>query len=378
MKNSDFDSEMEMLKTRLTHIDTRSENFKFERFVKTVYKPELNNSDKPFKPYLEVQYSGEWHYCSNYNDSINLERKLQHTASAYAPHYVNDIQYSTNCKCEWVSFEQNNLYNFRVYFKEIIQENFYVPKGKVLRIEHGYAFLKECGLEWASLHLLATDLQKDTSIFEKFGCKYKNRSLYIDGKKIAHVMRYRDSRPYSYGSMNFRGYAIFFDCTFDLLVTEKKLNALFNNKHEELIKSLFKEQDISYTCKYSNFYLSFPNGLNYFLDYKICTKQDVIKVQEKHNWYECKQETITTPSGISVKLKTEEEVYQLWLNSMMFQHYHPKNETSREHNNHLITMAICKTFGDFTPEDINFIAGHLDEKRYPIVTPYLKMPENER
>lgn len=347
------------IKEKLKKVNTRAD-FHFKRFGAVT------------DSYIEVQFFG--HYVGG---------SYVH-GHEVAPGYVSDIEYTTNRKCKWINYEScdvllpwpsHDQYNFKVYYKQKIHDKPYKPKGEMLRIQHGYAFLSDCGLEWACLFLITKDLLKKDSRLKGYGFSYKNNIISIDGEKIACVVRYNDEEHYEsfYGNRNCVAHRTSYDCIFDLFLDKKKFIDLFQKKHEQIIRDIFQNLNIPYTC--SNqwpFRLSYPNGYYYVLDhdYHLFTKDDVLAATKRNNEYETGRRFVTTPSGQKVELKNRFEVDRDMYNSVQFQNYSPFNH-SPEENNFMIARIICKTPIQFDAKsdihkDYEFISNYC--KDYPSIT----------
>ncbi len=289
--------------------------------------------------YIEVQFYG--HYGGgSYVDDWQV-----------APGYVNDIEYSTNRKCEWTGRESiscclgYDAYNFKVYYKQKVHKRPYKPNGKMLRIRSGVPFLSDCGIEWACLYLITKDLLSDKSILKEYGFTYKNDFISIDKQKIACVVRYNNELHYQTGyTSNCIANRILYDCVFDLLINEQEFTKIFHEKHNEVIKDLFKELNIQNSCRrISLFGLHYPNGYYYTLeyDYHLFTKADILTATTRNNEYEIGRKFIALPSGQKVELKNNYEVDRDIYHSLAFQNYSPYGQ-DKENNNYMVTRIICK------------------------------------
>lgn len=117
-----------------------------------------------------------------------------------APKYVEDIQFTSNRKVEWLGRDTKvpslgaDCYVFKVYHKREHEKNRYEPVGKLLRVENCLSyFAKDRGLEWASIYILHRHLMRnEDSLLKQVGVDIEGHYIVIDGEKAVRVITYED------------------------------------------------------------------------------------------------------------------------------------------------------------------------------------------
>jgi hypothetical protein len=201
-----------------------------------------------------------------------------------APKYVQDIEYTTNRKTEWLSSNSGeggmgwDVYYFKFYYNTPILDKPYEPKGKILRVANSYvAFEYECGYEWSFLYILHhaflnNDIPSDVN-FEII-----DNGIYYNNNNIAYIVEYENETNHHIIGHKTDCNRTKFHATYDLLINTNEWKNLFLVIYKEIVQSWFKNDPIN--CVDINITHSFETGD------KICINFDFgYSISIGPNWY---------------------------------------------------------------------------------------------
>lgn len=175
-----------------------------------------------------------------------------------APKYVEDLEYSCNCKVTWTKRTcggiGRDIYHFTVDTKRIVDRNKWKPIGTLLSVVNCYiAFDYQMGWEWACLHILHKALLEN-SLPEEAGIKMLKDEqtgknvIWFGENKIAYIVDCQDETWHNFHSHNTSKNRKHTHAIYDLLIDKREFLDIFNKKYQEIVNILLEKAQSKVKC----------------------------------------------------------------------------------------------------------------------------------
>jgi len=285
-------------------------------------------------------------------------------AHEVAPKYVEDIEYYSNRHTIWNGRDRDDRYMFTIYTNNIKDNDKYVPKGEILRVENcSYAFEYKGGHTWALLYIFTRELNRPGNILNKFKIKIKDNILSVDNKDIAYIVKYIPQESYTSISGNVTYGRTVFTAIFDIFIEKHKIEEILCNKYKEIVNHYFKGNgecesvhtthdfdhgdriEIRMKNKFKHEIGSHWNVLNE------TNSEDILKYYDN---YISHMRHIVLPSGKDVEILNENELYEKMRNCGTYHRHY--NFTLK---NAIVMMLKYDNYYDLDEKDIDFLSFKL-------------------
>jgi hypothetical protein len=194
-----------------------------------------------------------------------------------APKYVEDIKFCTNRETKWIDRKISgimgcDIYYFDIYYKKIINNNPYIPTGKLLRVVNSNLvyvpiYDKPIFYTWSLLYTLHKEILADKTTLDAIDINIKNDIIYIDNIEVCKIVEHENDI--------FDGHRQIIHAIYDLLIDDRHFKELFYDKYKQLINLLLKNNNSKFLCSkiyvdrfYNNIknlvVIKFDNGFEYY------------------------------------------------------------------------------------------------------------------
>jgi hypothetical protein len=277
------------------------------------------------------------------------------------PKYKEDIEYSTNRQAIWTGRSSGDFFGSDTYFftikpKIILDNNKYVPKGEILRVENcSFAFEYEGGHTWALLYIFTRELKRKDNILNKFNIKINNNMLSVDNKDIAYIVKYEVQESYTRSGGNVTYNRTIFNAIFDILIKKNEIEKILCDKYKEIVDYYFKDKgecksvEITRTENCGDrITITMKNKFKYDIgsDWYVLNDNNIKTIIDYYDNYISNIRHIVLPSGKDVEILNESELLE-----KMYRH-NVRYFTSKDAVN--MILKYDKVY-DLSNEDINFL-----------------------
>ena len=184
-------------------------------------------------------------------------------AKSVAPKYVEDLEFTTNRKVEWIGHSCGHCfgadeYTFKVYTKWVLDSNKYEPKGTLHRVANSYfCFEIQGGREWAFLYVMHRAVvnnevpNKIVTLRKTKKISKDKEVLYFGSTPIAVVVSYEPETWHHFKGHNTSTNRKKFHASYDLLVSASELHDKFYETYRKIVNFLILDSGV--TCESVSF-----------------------------------------------------------------------------------------------------------------------------
>jgi hypothetical protein len=202
--------------------------------------------------FFEAKIEDDIIYASYYGHEVGGSYVYDYQV---APKYVEDLEYTTNRKVEWLGRKCGgmgyDIYQFKIYIKWVLNDSPYIPKGKIFRVANTYLGNKSCGDNtWAFLYMLHTAIMNNV-IPENISIKIMKDDenfdvMYFENKPIAVILEYEPETYHTFRGHNTSTGRTRYHAIYDLLIDESLFIKTFFKINKDIINTYLKHECFLY------------------------------------------------------------------------------------------------------------------------------------